>query len=100
MQAVKDYLDQHYAEKISLDNLAEQFYINKFYLTRIFRSSSDCPSAPTLQQVRITHAKQLLRFTDQSIEKIGQECGMNDAIIFPGSSGKPRAFPRNTRKQW
>lgn len=82
VQAVKDYLDQHYAEKISLDNLAEQFYINKFYLTRIFREQFGLSVSAYLQQVRITHAKQLLRFTDQSIEKIGQECGMNDANYF------------------
>ena len=37
---IKDYLDPHYAEKITLDALAEQFYINKFYLTRVLKSSS------------------------------------------------------------
>ena len=37
LQNVKEYLDQNYQKKISLDGLAELFYINKFYLTRIFR---------------------------------------------------------------
>ncbi len=40
LQEIKDYLDTHYTEKITLDALAERFYINKFYLTRVFRSSS------------------------------------------------------------
>ena len=33
---VKSYLDEHYTEKIVLDDLAERFFINKFYMTRIF----------------------------------------------------------------
>lgn len=31
---------------------------------------------------RITHAKRLLRFTDHSIERIGQECGIGDTNYF------------------
>lgn len=27
--AVKEYLDEHYAERITLDDLAERFFINK-----------------------------------------------------------------------
>ena len=39
LQQIKDYLDFHYPETIRLDDLAETFYINKFYLTRIFQNS-------------------------------------------------------------
>ncbi len=34
---VREYLDRHYAEKITLDELAAQFFINKYYLTRVFK---------------------------------------------------------------
>ena len=37
LSAIKTYLDEHYAEKIMLDNLAEHFFINKFYMTKIFK---------------------------------------------------------------
>lgn len=37
VQEIKDYLDLHFTEKITLDALAERFYINKFYLTRVFK---------------------------------------------------------------
>ena len=33
-------------------------------------------------EVRITHAKQLLRFTDMTVEAVGAECGMEDANYF------------------
>lgn len=82
LQMVKDYLDQNYVEKITLDNLSERFFINKFYLTRLFKEQFGISVNNYLIQVRITHAKMLLRLSGMSIEKVGQECGINDANYF------------------
>ena len=82
LQDIKDYLDQNYAEKIILDNLAEKFYINKFYLTRIFRDQFGITVTNYLLHLRITHAKNLLRFTDLTIEEISRSCGFSDANYF------------------
>lgn len=101
LQNVKDYLDQHYAEKISLDNLAEIFYINKFYLTRIFKEQFGLSVSNYLLSVRITHAKQLLRFSDFSIEKIGQECGIDDSNYFSRIFKRVEGIsPGEFRKMW
>lgn len=35
----KNYLDEYYMEKIVLDDLADRYYINKFYLTKIFKET-------------------------------------------------------------
>lgn len=82
LQEVKDYLDANYAKRITLDMLAETFYINKFYLTRIFKEQFGESVTGYLLQVRITRAKQLLRFSPQTIEQIAAECGMHDANYF------------------
>lgn len=82
LSPVKEYLDQHFYEKISLDELSQLFFINKFYLTRLFKEEYGLSIHNYLIHVRITHAKELLRFTDLSIEKIGQECGMDDGNYF------------------
>lgn len=101
LQTIKEYLDQHYPEKISLDSLSELFFINKFYLTRIFKEQFGVTINNYLLQVRITHAKQMLRFTDLSIEKIGQECGMNDANYFSRMFKKVEGIsPGEYRKRW
>ena len=83
VQEIKDYLDLHFAEKITLDALAERFYINKFYLTRVFKEQFGLSVTSYLTQLRITQAKRLLRFTDKSVENVAQECGLNDANYFP-----------------
>ena len=49
-----------------------------------------------LIQIRVTHAKQLLRFTDLSVEKTGQECGMNDANYFSRILRKQKGLHRGS----
>lgn len=101
LQDIKDYLDEHYMEKISLDFLAEHFYINKFYLTRIFREQFGASVNTYLQQIRITRAKQLLRFTDRTIEDIGTACGIEDANYFSRIFKKIEGVsPGEYRRKW
>ena len=61
---IKNYLDEHYTEKVTLDDLAERFFINKFYLSKIFKETYGTTVNNYLISKRITRAKQLLRFTD------------------------------------
>ncbi|MCM1541731.1 MAG: AraC family transcriptional regulator [Blautia sp.] len=79
---VKEYLDSHYTEKISLDDLSGKFLINKYYLERIFKEQFGTTIISHLLNVRITHAKQLLRFTDKSVEQVGVECGIYPLYYF------------------
>lgn len=101
LQALKEYLDENYASKITLDMLAERFYINKFYLTRIFKEQFGESVTGYLLQVRITRAKQSLRFTDKPIEEIAHECGMHDANYFSRMFKKVEGVtPGEFRRMW
>lgn len=101
LQAVKEYLDQHYAQPISLDFLAERFYINKYYLTRIFKEQFGVSVNHYLLEVRITRAKQLLRFTDMTVEAVGAACGIEDANYFSRVFKKTEGIsPGKFRKLW
>ena len=79
---VKEYLDEHYVEKIVLDDLADKFFINKFYLSKIFKEAYGTTINNYLISKRITRAKQLLRFTDLTVDEIGATVGMSDANYF------------------
>ena len=101
LQEIKDYLDTHFAEKITLDALAERFYINKFYLTRVFKEQFGQTVTNYLVQLRITQAKRLLRFSDKNVEAIAQECGLNDANYFSRLFKKVEGTtPGEYRRQW
>lgn len=101
LTAVKTYLDEHFNEKIVLDDLAERFFINKFYLSKIFKESYGTTINGYLMEQRITRAKQLLRFTDQTIDEIGNAVGMDNANYFSRAFRKVEGIsPREYRKQW
>ena len=98
LAAVKEYLDEHYMEKIMLE---EKFFINKFYLSKIFKEAYGTTVNNYLISKRITRAKQLLRFTDMTVDEIGAAVGMVDANYFSRMFRKVEgSSPREYRKQW
>lgn len=98
---VKKYLDEKYGEKITLEDLCKRFYISKFYLTHSFKEQFGVSITNYLLSVRITHAKQLLRFSSKSIEEIGYETGIGAPAyfsrVFKDVEGVP---PSIFRGQW
>ena len=98
---VKEYLDTHYAESIVLDDLASRFYISKFYLSRIFKEQFGVSIGDYLLQVRITHAKQLLRFSRDSLDAIAAACGFGTLYYFSRMFKKVEGIsPSTYRKEW
>ena len=98
---VKEYLEQHYAEKVSLDELSKQFFINKYYLTRVFKEQFGQSITAYLTSLRITYAKQLLRFSEKSVEEIGLECGLGQLHYFSRVFKEVEGVPPSVyRSQW
>ena len=98
---VKSFLDEHYKEKLSLESVASHFFIDKHYLARLFKAQYGVTLVTYLQQVRITHAKRMLRFTDKSIEEIGLECGIGDLNYFSRVFKKLEGIsPSEFRRAW
>ena len=98
---VKSFLDEHYKEKLSLESVASHFFIDKHYLARRFKEQYGVTLVTYLQQVRITHAKRMLRFTDKSIEEIGLECGIGELNYFSRVFKKLEGIsPSEFRRVW
>ena len=101
LQNVKSYLEEHYREKITLEQLAGQFYINKFYLSRAFREQFGMTVLGCLDQIRITRAKQLLRFSELTVEAVGREIGIGEPGYFSRVFKKVEGVtPGAYRKMW
>lgn len=101
LKTIQDYLQEHYAERITLDDLSERFFINKFYLTRIFKAQYGVSINQYLSQLRITHAKQALRFTDETVESIGYRCGLGEPSYFSRVFKQVEGVsPSEFRRKW
>lgn len=79
---IQDYLDLHFAEKISLDSLAQQYFISKFHLSREFKKLTGTTIGNYLTAKRVSHAKKQLRFTSLPLDGIARECGLSDTSYF------------------
>ena len=98
---VKEYLDRNFAKKITLDGLAAHFYINKYYLTKVFKEQYGQSITAYLLNIRITKAKQLLRFSEKSVEEIGMEVGLVAPHYFSQTFKSVEGVPPSMyRKQW
>jgi len=101
IEQVHAYIENHYVEKISLESLADLFYINKFYLTRIFKEQYGISIMACLNQMRINQAKQLLRFTNDNLDSIAVKCGYQNGSYFSKVFYKLEGItPNHFRKSW
>jgi len=81
---VISYLRHNYNKQIKLEDLAEKFYISKFYLTRVFKKTSGFTISEYLQSLRVLEAQKQLKESDLSISEIALAVGFSN----PSSFGK------------
>lgn len=74
---VKDYLEAHYAEAVSLETLSRQTQLSRYHLVRIFRKAVGVPPHAYLRQVRVAHAKTLLA-SGQTPAEVALATGFTD----------------------
>ncbi len=101
MAQVRQYLNEHYTEKFSLDALSEEFFISKFHLSREFRALYGITLNQYVIARRITLAKKLLRFSDYTLEEIAESCGFYDASYLNRQFKKSEGIRASDfRKKW
>jgi AraC-like DNA-binding protein len=76
------YIEERYAECLSLDELAARFGLNPTYLSRAYRVQSGRTIVEYVNQVRITKSCILLKHSDASILDISLSVGYNSLSLF------------------
>ena len=79
---IQKYIDTHFAENIQIASLADQYYINLFYLSHSFKKLTGYSPKQYLLLTRMSYARELLITTDTSIKVITDQCGFNDVNNF------------------
>lgn len=79
---VDQYLENHFYEYISLEDIANEVNMNKFALCRYYANAKGSTIITQLKKIRIAKAKRYLLSTNLPISKIGQMCGFESPSYF------------------
>lgn len=97
----KEYLLHHFAESVSLNDLAAKLHLNQAYLARLFRRLEGVAPVRYLRDLRMAHARKLLiEHPGIEIKQVGVLCGYPDqgyfSRVFRQSTG---ASPQDYRER-
>lgn len=83
VEQIMNYIEDHYSEKISLDQIAENMYLSPFYISRIFKSETGNAPIRYLINIRLEKARELLEGGyEGSIQEVAALVGYDDAYHF------------------
>lgn len=97
---IKDYLDQHFTEDISLDFLSKRFKISSFYLSHMYKKQFNYSPVQYILRKRISLAQTLLITSDLSIGEVARKVGYKNPshfhLLFTKNVGvSPRKYRMN-----
>ncbi len=79
---VRRYIDNHFKENLTLDQLAQLAHLNKYYLAHTFRREFGTSPINYLISRRIEESRFLLRETDHTLSLIAQILGFSSLSYF------------------
>ena len=80
--AVRRYIDLHFKESLTLEQLAEEGHMNKYYLSHAFKREYGVSPINYMISRRIEESKYLLAETDLSMSQIAQLLGFSSLSYF------------------
>ena len=101
VEEIRLFLENSYMERITLESLAQKFFMERTYLGHMFNRAMGISPIKYLSTVRIRKIKEFLRFTNNILAEIAEKNG------FSSEQYLSRAFkdmegisPREYRKRW
>lgn len=79
---IQNYIDRHFLEDITIDFLSDKFHLNKYYMMDFFKEVTGYTLKRYVALKRISHAKNLLFYSDKNISEIAIACGFNSVSNF------------------
>ncbi len=81
VEGVIDYVNEHYGEPLSLDDMAERLFVSKYHLSHEFRKQMGTGVYHYIQKKRVQIARQLLAHGEKP-NNVFRSCGFSDYAGF------------------
>ena len=82
LRRILEYCARHYSEDLSLDTLAEQLHLNKYYISHSINKQLNMRISTFINALRIEAACRLLQNTDNKVSEIAQAVGYETIRSF------------------
>lgn len=82
VRTLKNFIDEHYAENIDLNDLSRLVGLTPSHVCMAFRRAIGRPPIQYLNDTRLAHANRLLRESELSVAEVGRAIGFDDANYF------------------
>jgi Response regulator containing CheY-like receiver domain and AraC-type DNA-binding domain len=77
-----EYLQQHYQEQVTLNEVAEEVFVSTYYISRLFKKETGINFVDYLNEIRIEKAKILLKDVRFKTYEVAESVGIPDAHYF------------------
>jgi O-acetyl-ADP-ribose deacetylase (regulator of RNase III) len=81
-QSVESYIDEHYIDGLSLDEVATATGISRYYVSHLFKELMDTTFVGYVNELRLNRAAMLLMTSDSPIIEIAALSGFNNLSNF------------------
>lgn len=82
VRQAKYYMNDHYMESITLEDIAAAVSLSKYYFCRLFEKKTGIAPWEFLIRTRIRNAMQMLAHSQASVEDIAASCGYSSTAHF------------------
>lgn len=78
---IKEYIQEHFANEISLNEIAGKFYLNPYYLSQLFKKKTGMTYQTYITSLRMEKARQLLA-ENYRVYEVCERVGYSDTTYF------------------
>jgi len=82
VRQARQYINEHYGEKIVLEDIADIVGLNPVYFSVLFKKETGINFSAYLVNVRLEKAKEMLCSTNETIAAVGESVGYRDSRYF------------------
>lgn len=76
------YINENYNKIKNIEEIAQQFYISKYYLCHLFKETTGLTLIQYINNIKIQNACHMLTHTNLTISQIGELCGFSSTMYF------------------
>ncbi|GHT77576.1 DNA-binding response regulator [Spirochaetia bacterium] len=82
IREAKEFIDHHFSEKITLEDVAEVLQLNSTYFSVLFKKETGQNFSVYITGLRMAKAKEMLRTTNYTMDRIAEQVGYEDTRYF------------------